>query len=95
MTAPRPGPDEILVRAADGRLRNGPGCANGSRAADVLVTFGSHWERNATWPGCWSRTYPMCTGCWKLTRAASQPARPDMTVQTVPAPDAASGRPGV
>ena len=95
MTAPQPGPDEVIVAAADGRLCNSLGCANAGQRAEVLVSFGSfgsHWEHDAFWPECWGRTYPMCTGCWKLTRAALQRARPDLNVRH--APDAASCRPG-
>jgi hypothetical protein len=98
VTAPQPGPDEVIVSAADGRLCNSLGCANDGQAAEVLVTFGtfgSHWERDATWPECWGRTYPMCTECWKLTCAALQRARPNLTVQAVPDPGTAPGGPGV
>jgi hypothetical protein len=89
MTAPQPGPDEVIVSAADGRLCNSLGCANGGQAAEVLVafgTFGSRWERDATWPECWGRAYPMCTGCWTLTRAVLQRTRPDLNVRQGTAP---------
>lgn len=89
MTTELPGPDEVIVSAPDGRLCNSLGCANAGRAADVVVTFGtfgSHWDRNPTWPECWGQTYPMCHECWACTRTVLQRARPDLTVRQLPAP---------
>ena len=82
------GSDEVITAAPDGRLCNSLGCALAGTGADVVVTFGtfgSHWDRNPTWPECWGRSYPMCTPCWERTRTILRGARPDLTVRQAPA----------
>lgn len=58
--------------------------------AGVVVSFGRLadagccWHsRDALWPECWGRSFPMCGECWQLALAVVTARRPGLTVRSV------------
>jgi hypothetical protein len=87
-----PGPDEIIVTAADGRyLCFSREHRDLGRLADVIVTFGRLGSRitGGLWHEAWGRAVPMCTACWDDTRRTVLASRPGLTVRDLR--DRASG----
>ena len=85
MTIP-PGHNQITLTAPEGQhLCNDRQHRNLGRLAEVIVTFGQlgipGTPREAFWPECWGRSYPMCGPCWKATRETAQQARPHLAIQ--------------
>jgi hypothetical protein len=83
VTRPAPGPDQIVLAAADGRAL----CYErqhqaAGQLADVLVVFGQLGTLyvDALWQECWGRTLPMCGDCWQITCTVATARRPHLTV---------------
>jgi hypothetical protein len=82
---PAPGHDEIIVTAPPARtVCHGREHARLGVLAEVVVTFGelgtAAWGKDALWPGCWGRSYPMCPECWQTTRQVAQARRPALVI---------------
>jgi hypothetical protein len=73
VSATRPGHDQILLTAPEGRqLCNDRAHRDQGWPAQVIVIFGRlgvpGTPRDACWPECWERPCPMCGPCWQATR---------------------------
>jgi hypothetical protein len=82
---PAPGRDQIAVTSPAARtLCHSREHARLGVLAAVVVTFGqlgtTTWGKDALWPGCWGRSYPMCGECWDTTRQVAQRARPGLVI---------------
>jgi hypothetical protein len=87
--APRPGHDEIVLAAPDGRyLCYSRQCATRGKLAEVLVTFGQMGTRfqDALWQESWGRTLAMCWSCWERTCQTARRCRPGLVVRDLRAP---------
>ena len=85
MNGSPPGHDQITLTVPQGRcLCNDRQHRNLGTLADVIVTFGQlgvpGTPRDAFWPECWGRSYPMCSPCWETTRQTAAKARPHLTI---------------
>jgi len=88
---PAPGHDKITLTVPEGRhLCNDRQHRNLGRLADVIVTFGQlgtpGTPRQAFWPECWGRSYPMCSPCWQTTRQIARKARPNLAIHEADQP---------
>ena len=86
MTTTPPGHDQITLARPEGRhLCNDRQHRNLSRLAVVIVTFGQlgipGTPRDAFWPECWGRSFPMCGPCWETARQIAQKARPNLVIR--------------
>jgi len=86
VTITPPGRDEITLAIPSGRhLCSDRAHRDLGRLADVIVTFGQlgvpGTPRQAYWPECWGRSYPMCSGCWEATRQIVVKARPHLVIR--------------
>ncbi|HCU95663.1 MAG TPA: hypothetical protein DHU96_24290 [Actinobacteria bacterium] len=86
MNARLPGHDEITLTAPQGRcLCNDRQHRTLGTLAEVIVTFGQlgvpGTPRDAFWPECWGRSYPMCSTCWETTRQIAAKARPHLVIK--------------
>ena len=91
MTTTPPGPNEITLAIPGGRhLCSDRAHRNAGRLADVIVSFGRLGTpgppRVAFWPGCWGRSYPMCSACWEATRQIALKARPHLVIRDTTPP---------
>jgi len=89
-TAP-PGHDEIVLAVPSGRhLCSDRAHRNAGRLADVVVSFGRlgvpGTPREAFWPECWGRSYPMCGACWENTGQVAAKARPQLVIRDATRP---------
>jgi hypothetical protein len=80
VTIAAPGHDEIILTVPGApHLCNDRAHRNQGRPAQVIVIFGQlgvpGTPRDAFWPECWGRSYPMCATCWQATRQAAARAR--------------------
>ena len=85
MTTTPPSHDQITLARPEGRhLCNDRQHRNLSRLAVVIVTFGQLGipgiPRDAFWPECWGRSYPMCAVCWQYTQQTANKARPNLII---------------
>jgi len=85
VTATAPGHDEIVLAAPEGRcLCHDRRHRSLGKLADVIVTFGQlgvpGTPRDACWPECWGRSYPMCGQCWDSVLLVVRKARPGLVV---------------
>jgi hypothetical protein len=86
VTTPPLGRDEITLTTPEGRhLCNDRQHRNLGRLAEAIVTFGQlgipGTPREAFWPECWGRSYPMCSPCWDTTRQIAAKARPNLVIR--------------
>ncbi len=86
VTTSPPGLDQITLTAPQGQhLCHDRQHRALGRLAEVIVTFGElgtpDLPREALWPGCWGRSYPMCGPCWDTTRQVAQKARPHLVIR--------------
>jgi hypothetical protein len=86
VTTAAPANDEIILTVPEGRhLCNDRQHRSLGRLAEVIVTFGQlgipGTPREAFWPECWGRSYPMCSPCWEATRQIVQKARPHLVIR--------------
>lgn len=86
---PDPGRDEIILSASvGGQLCHDREHSSRGTPADVIVTFGRLADPGGyphspgvLWPGCWGRSFAMCSACWQRTRRLASAARPDLRVR--------------
>jgi hypothetical protein len=82
---PAPGRDEIvLTEPATGQLCSSLEHRRAGQPAQVVVTMGqmgaADYHRDAVWPECWGKSYPMCGPCWEATRQVAQARRPGLVI---------------
>jgi hypothetical protein len=91
----RPGLDEIVVLAAEGRHDcAGLDLCQVGKPSEVLVIFGQLGTGpDGLWPAVWGKSLPMCSNCWDITRTIATARRPQLVIrdQRVPAPRQGGG----
>ncbi len=83
-----PGYDEIILTVPDvPGLCHSLACARASRAAEVIVTYGtlndpgaSPYARGALWPESWGTSVAMCACCWDSSRRVAVKHRPGLVI---------------
>ncbi len=91
MTIPAPGHDEITLATPHGQpLCNDRQHHNLGTLADVIITIGQFGtldaHRQALWPDCWGRSYPLCAACWQTTRQIAARTRPHLVIKDLTCP---------
>lgn len=93
---PRPGRDEIVVLAAEGRHDcAGLDLCQVGKPAAVIVVFGrlGTGDGDGLWAAVWGKSLPLCAGCWDITRTVATARRPQLVIwdRRVPAPRPGGG----